>query len=109
MTTPFAILVDFTLKPGSMGAFRRLIDTNARESCRNEPGCRQFDVLIPENEADRVVLYEIYDSRQAFDEHLRMEHFHRFDRESASLVLRKSVTPLTLVCAGDQPNPSAKE
>ena len=106
MTMPFAIIVDFTLKPGSMETFRRLIDSNARDSCRNEPGCRQFDVLIPENDADRVVLYEIYDSRQAFDEHLGTEHFHRFDRESASLVERKSVTPLALVCAGDQPESS---
>ena len=103
MTTPFAIIVDFTLKPGAMDAFRRLIDSNALESCAREPGCRRFDVLVPDGEAERVVLYEIYDSRQAFDAHLKMEHFHRFDRDSASLVMRKAVTPLALVCAGDQP------
>lgn len=106
MTVPFTIIVDFTLKPGAMGVFRQLIDSNARESCRREPGCRRFDVLIPEGEADRVVLYEIYDDREAFDAHLKMEHFHRFDRDSANLVVRKSVTPLALVCAGDQPESS---
>ena len=43
----FVIVVDFHLKPGSKTAFRRLIDENARTSCRDEPGCRRFDVLEP--------------------------------------------------------------
>ena len=43
----FVITVDFTVKPGAMAAFRKLIDRNARDSCADEPGCRRFDVLVP--------------------------------------------------------------
>jgi len=36
----FVIVVDSHLKPGAKAGFRRLIDENARTSCREEPGCR---------------------------------------------------------------------
>jgi (4S)-4-hydroxy-5-phosphonooxypentane-2,3-dione isomerase len=98
----FAITVDFTLKPGELPAFRKLIDRNAKDSCALEPGCRRFDVLIPNGEGDRVFLYEIYDDRAAFDAHLKTAHFDTFNRESEPLVLVKTVVQYTLVCEGSQ-------
>jgi autoinducer 2-degrading protein len=98
--TGYVIMVDFQLKPGSQAAFRRLIDENARASCRDEPGCRRFDVLEPMGESDRVVLYEIYDDRKAFDAHLKTQHFAAFDRASAPHVAEKTVTVHTLVVEG---------
>ncbi len=96
----FVIMVDFRLKPGAKSAFRRLIDDNARASCRNEPGCRRFDVLEAPGEADRIVLYEIYDDRAAFGAHLETRHFASFNAASAALVADKKVTELDLVCEG---------
>jgi quinol monooxygenase YgiN len=96
----FVIVVDFHLKPGAKAAFRRLIDENARTSCREEPGCRRFDVLEPAGEGDRIVLYEIYDDRAAFDAHLKTRHFARFNEESGALVAAKVVTEFGLVCEG---------
>jgi quinol monooxygenase YgiN len=96
----FVIVVDFRLKPGSKAAFRRLIDDNARASCRDEPGCRRFDVLEPAGEADRIVLYEIYDDRAAFDAHIKTRHFAQFNETSAALVSAKVVTECGLVCEG---------
>jgi len=96
----FVIIVDFRLKPGARAAFRRLIDDNARASCREEPGCRRFDVLETAGDADRIVLYEIYHDRAAFDAHLKTRHFARFNEESAMLVADKMVTEFGLVCEG---------
>ena len=98
----FAITVDFILKPGAMAAFRKLVDKNAKDSCAHEPGCRRFDVLIPNDGGDRVFLYEIYDDRAAFDAHLKTSHFNVFNRESETLVLSKNVAQYTLVCEGSQ-------
>ncbi|MGE0239718.1 MAG: putative quinol monooxygenase, partial [Parvibaculaceae bacterium] len=72
--TGYVILVDFLLKPGSKAEFRRAIDANARASCRDEPGCSRFDVVEPQGDADRILLYEIYDDRAAFEEHLKTPH-----------------------------------
>jgi (4S)-4-hydroxy-5-phosphonooxypentane-2,3-dione isomerase len=80
--------------------FRRLINENARASVRDEPGCRQFDVVVPEGEPDSVLLYEIYDDPAAFAAHTKTPHFADFDRESGSCVASKKVTLGTLAYAG---------
>jgi quinol monooxygenase YgiN len=96
----FVIIVDFRLKPGSLDAFRRLIDENAITSVRDEPGCSRFDVLELLGEADRILLYEIYDDRAAFDAHVNSPHFASFNTASAAYVREKTVTECALVCAG---------
>src|SRR5262245_10282682 len=98
----YVILVDFRLKPGSRAVFRQAIDANARASCRTEPGCRRFDVLEPAGEPDRILLYEIYDSRRAFEEHLKASHLAAFEAASAGLVNHKTVTECSLVCEGSK-------
>lgn len=96
------IIVDFRLKPGSRDAFRRLIDENATASVRTEPGCSRFDVLEPPGESDRVLLYEIYDDRAAFDAHVKTPHFASFNTASAPYVRDKTVTEYALVSAGSE-------
>lgn len=96
----FVVMVDFRLKSGAMAKFRPMVDANARASVRDEPGCRRFDVVEPTGEADRVLLYEIYDDQASFDRHCRTEHFTAFDIESAPLVAEKIVTQGMLVCEG---------
>ena len=96
----FVILVDFKLRPGAQPAFRRLIDANARASTHDEPGCRRFDVLEPKGEPDRILLYEIYDDRAAFEAHKNTPHYAAFDAQSAPLVAAKSAMEYDLVCEG---------
>jgi quinol monooxygenase YgiN len=98
--TGFAIIVDFRLKPGARSAFRRLIDANALTSAQVERGCRRFDVVEPRDEADRVLLYEIYDDDVAFEAHVKSAHYVQFDAESAPLIVDKSVIRCDLVCEG---------
>lgn len=100
--TGFVITVDFRLKPGAMGEFRRLIDTNARQSCATEPGCRRFDVAVPKGETDRIFLYEVYDDRAAFEAHRQTAHFKVFSGDSAALVESKQVVEYELACEGSQ-------
>lgn len=97
---PFVIVVEFKIHPGKMAAFRRLMDENARASCRDEPGCQRFDVLTSPKDADFILLYEIYDDRAAFDAHKKTPHFLSFDKESAPLVANKVVKDYDLVCEG---------
>jgi (4S)-4-hydroxy-5-phosphonooxypentane-2,3-dione isomerase len=96
----YVILVDFLLKTGSRGKFRRAIDANARSSCTTERGCRRFDVVEPMEEPDRIILYEIYDDRAAFEEHLKTPHLARFEVASKDLVTKKTVIAGDLVCEG---------
>lgn len=76
------------------------MDANARASARDEPGCRRFDVLEPAGDADSIFLYEIYDDRAAFAEHVRSAHFAEFQVATADLVAEKVVVEYDLVCEG---------
>jgi quinol monooxygenase YgiN len=100
MSRGFVIVVDFRVKPGQMAAFRRLIDENARVSVRDEKGCSRFDVCVDRKDPDRILLYEVYDDRAAFDVHLKTSHFAIFNEASAPFVAGKTVSELDRVCEG---------
>lgn len=74
----FVVLAEFQVKPGCLEAFLALAREDASHSVRDEPGCRRFDVTVLEGGQDRVLFYEIYDDRAAFDAHLTTPHLARF-------------------------------
>ena len=74
----FVLLVEFDVQPDSLEAFMALIDVNARASVEREPGCYQFDVMQTLDAPNKIVLYEVYASEQAFQEHMGMAHTQTF-------------------------------
>jgi autoinducer 2-degrading protein len=87
----FVILAEFSIDPGAKARFLELVRANADASVREEPGCRRFDVLLPENGADKVTLYEIYDSPEAFQAHLATAHYAAFRDATANLCAEPAV------------------
>ena len=96
----FAVIVDFRLKPGMRGAFRTLVDANARASASTESDCLRFDVLEPDEQPDCILLYEIYADRGAFQIHIDSAHYRTFAAESEVLCASKTVITCDLVCEG---------
>ena len=92
----YVITVDFNLHPGALSQFLPLIVENANRSRSVEPGCERFDVLIPKDSADRVLLYEIYRDKAAFGEHLKAAHFLEFSAASGSLVKDRKIVEYSL-------------
>lgn len=90
----FAITVTFEIDNERFEVFLPLMHENAQASVREEPGCLRFDVLLPiEDSARRTVfLYEVYESRAAFDAHLASPHFLSFDEATRDMIIAKSVT-----------------
>lgn len=87
----FVVLVDFKIHDAQVGAFRELVVENSAASIRDESGCRQFDVLVQDENPSRVVLYEIYDSAEAFDAHLLTSHFKHFDGATSAMVAERRI------------------
>jgi quinol monooxygenase YgiN len=88
---PYGVTVEFTLRPGTLDAFLRLVQANAAASVADEPGCLRFDVLLPEDgNGPDVFLYEIYADRAAFDHHVTTAHFLAFDDATAPMVEHKA-------------------
>jgi quinol monooxygenase YgiN len=95
--SPYTILVTFDIEPGKLDEFCRLVSINARASLEREAGCEVFDVLLAPGQPDRVILYERYRDRAAFDEHCRMAHYVEFDRASAPIVRGKGFVEFSAV------------
>ena len=80
-----------------------MIVENANRSRTAEPGCERFDVLVPQDSADQVFLYEIYKDKAAFEEHLKTQHFLDFNGASARLVKAKKIVAYGLANDSAQP------
>ncbi len=94
-----ALLVEFVVQADFMPRFRRLVRANPRKSLSDEPGCRRFDVLVPEDDARRIVLYEIYDDADAFGLHLTTPHYKSFAAAIAGHIEKPIVRRLELLAA----------
>ncbi len=73
-----------------------LMRTQARTSLEREAGCHRFDICTSEDSARKVILYEVYDDRAAFDLHLASAHFREFDAAVSAMIAAKSVRILDL-------------
>jgi quinol monooxygenase YgiN len=71
----FVVVPEFVIKPDCLDAFLALAKDDASHSVADEPGCRQFDIVQMEGAPCRVLFYEVYDSRAAFDAHRFREGF----------------------------------
>ncbi len=87
----YAVSVTFKIKHGAMDAFLPLMHANAKTSLQSEPGCHQFDVATDPAKPDEVFLYELYDDRGAFEQHLASPHFKAFDTAVADMIADKTV------------------
>jgi quinol monooxygenase YgiN len=96
----FCVVVWFEVKPGFEAQFRKSVLGNAAESLAKEPGCRTFDVCEGAEDGN-VFLYELYDNESAFQQHLGMPHFKRFDAETAGWVADKRVATYTRLNGAD--------
>ena len=99
----FVLVVEFEIKPEEADRFHALIAENACLSVANEPGCLQFDVVRPEEGGPRVVLYEVYADRAAFDAHIKMPHVATFFAQAKPLLLGQKVTRFERLTAAWKP------
>jgi quinol monooxygenase YgiN len=94
--TACALIVAFTLKPGSHDAFHAIMLPHAQKTLAEEPGCRQFDILYPEEESDRAILIEVYDDRDAYEAHRATPRMAEVNAALAPLTLERVRTIGTL-------------
>jgi (4S)-4-hydroxy-5-phosphonooxypentane-2,3-dione isomerase len=53
---------------------------------KTEPDTLQFEILIPNNDDTKILLYEVYRDAAAFDVHRNGPSFARWKKETAGMV-----------------------
>ena len=87
----YVITVLFSTGPEHASEFLQAMVANARTSVADEPGCRQFDVCVSDRNPNDVFLFEVYDSKAAFDAHVASAHFRQFSESTAAWVTGKVI------------------
>jgi len=92
----FALAVRIRIKPENLDAFMNKLAANAK-AARAEPGCLTFDVLIEPSDPASVMLYEVYESEAAFQQHQATEAFKVYLAEAVPLLAGRERTFLTRI------------
>jgi autoinducer 2-degrading protein len=73
----YVLQVQITIKPENVDKFMPQVLENAA-AARKEPGCLTFDVNVDPQDRTKIMLYEIYKSEAAFQEHQQGEAFKKY-------------------------------
>ncbi len=94
--TPFALVVRFTVRPGSEEAFDRLTEETVAVIRERETGTMVYACHTVEGQPRQRIFYELYRNRAAFDRHETTPHIRRFLEQRAPLLESTEVDFLTL-------------
>ena len=73
----FGIFATINIKPEQRDPFLATIRETELRSMFDEQGCLRFDVFQDLADGNRYILYEVYTSEGAFQEHLATPHARR--------------------------------
>ncbi len=92
----FAICAEHFVKEGAMETWLRLAKANSAASLQ-EKGCHRFDINVDRGDPSHAVIYEIYDSREAWLSHCEQPHFKTFVNSIPDLIVRRARYELDLL------------
>ena len=91
-----AVVVKYRVRQGRMNEFQSLLRAHIARTKAHEPGCVQFDVLMPHGERDAVHLYEVYADEAAFDFHNSSQTLADYKMQSEPFLEERTITWCTV-------------
>ena len=92
----FAITAELEIKPDQKGTFLQRLSRHRTTCLETEEGCLRFDILLPKDADNHVVLYEVYATDAAFDTHRVTPHFLAFRKDVEGMVVSRKINEFTL-------------
>ena len=80
-----AIVATIKTVPGKRDEYLAVLKAHGKRCLATEPGTLQFEILVPQEEADTVMLYEVYASPEAFQTHSNGASLQQAKQEGAGL------------------------
>jgi quinol monooxygenase YgiN len=80
-----AIVATIKTVPGKRDEYLGFLKAHGKRRLATEPGTLQFDILLPQEEADTIMLYELYASPEAFQTHWNGTSIQQLKQETAGL------------------------
>lgn len=88
--------IDYDVVPGQVDNFLAALKENGAASVK-EPGCREFDIAVSENDPNHVFIFEVYDNAAAAQAHTATDHFKKYKEITKDMVVKREARPLASV------------
>jgi quinol monooxygenase YgiN len=88
--------VDLDIVPTERDKFIAAIKENGAAAV-NEPGCREFNIMVLANDPNHVSLLEVYDNESAYQAHRTTDHFKKYQAATANMVAKRDVRTMTAI------------
>lgn len=85
--TKLAIVATIKTALGRRDEYLKHLEAHAKRCRETEPGTLQFDILVPHDQSDTLMLYEVYASTEAFDAHWNGPSIQQIRGDTDGLVL----------------------
>ena len=82
-----AVIGTIEVKPGTRDAALQAVLAHRERSLRDEPGTLQFEVLVPNDDPNRIHLFELYADTSAFVAHMKGASMAKVNEEAGHLLL----------------------
>ncbi|MGA8907817.1 MAG: putative quinol monooxygenase [Acidobacteriaceae bacterium] len=79
-------LAELEIDPAQLDAYKAALREEIETSIRVEPGVLTLYAVSVKGEPNQIRLFEIYASSEAYQEHLRSEHFKKYKSATAAMV-----------------------
>jgi quinol monooxygenase YgiN len=100
---PFVLLVELEIVPAELENYKAAVKEASQTAVREEPGCREHNVVFQKDNPTHIFIFEIYDSAEAFAAHQASAHFQKYRAATANMVKsvkRIDIVPVTLNAKG---------
>ncbi len=91
------LVVELELAPGEKERFLARARVHRDTVLTNEPGCRQFDILAPQEKGDAVILIEAYADAGALETHFNTPYMKEYLADTGPMIAERKRTPCDLV------------
>ena len=80
-----AIVATIETVPGKRDEYLTFLKAHGKRCLASEPGTLQFEIMVPHEEADTIMLYEVYANPEAFQTHFIGPSIQQMRQEAAGL------------------------
>lgn len=91
-----ALFVTLDFNDGAMAGYLELAHQHKGRVLKNEPGCQQFDILIPDDTENRVHLFEVYDDEAALQIHMNSDYMQMYREKSGPMLANRVLNRCTV-------------
>ena len=90
-----ALIATVEVAPEKRDQVLSLLSAHGARSLRDEPGTLHFEILVPREDAAKLLIYEVYQDDTAFEAHRNARSIAQFREESAGFGIKITATRCT--------------